>query len=171
MTAEIQTQEVPPADPDSRPGKTKWGRFWQVFWLSFLVVSLSYAWYCFYAPSNQIAWVDDYAVAQQRAAEEDKQLILFFTGAVCSPCQIMKRQVWADDEVMAEVNEAFIPVMFEVGSSRAADAESQYGVRATPTTIFADPDGNLLHHKQGKVSKADFLDLLGKLNPPVVEGS
>jgi len=78
--------------------------FWRCFWLTFLAVSLAYAWYSFYVPVNSIAWADNYTSAQQQAAESGKPIILYFTGEWCVPCRVMKRQVWADEEVKTSVN-------------------------------------------------------------------
>jgi len=149
--------------------KGKPGRCWQVFWLAFLVASLAYAWYSFYAPSNRIAWADNFAMAQQDAVASDKPIILFFTGKWCSPCQIMKRQVWADEQVMNMVNAAFIPVTIDVDSANAAATLSRYRVGATPTIIITDSKGDVLQWKQGGMSKAEFLALLGNLDSSNVE--
>jgi thioredoxin 1 len=154
---------APSTEPETVTSKGKSGRFWQVFWLAFLVVSLAYAWYSFYAPSNRIAWADNFTAAQQQAVESDKPMILFFTGKWCSPCRIMKRQVWADEQVMNTVNAAFIPVTIDVDNPNAAVTLSRYGVGATPTTIITDSKGNVLQQKLGGMTKADFLDLLGQL--------
>ena len=154
---------TPSTEPETVTSKGKSGRFWQVFWLAFLVVSLAYAWYSFYAPSNRIAWADNFTAAQQQAVESDKPIILFFTGKWCSPCQIMKRQVWADEQVMNTVNAAFIPVTIDVNNPSAAATLSRYGVDVTPTTIITDSKGNVLQQKLGGMTKADFLDLLGQL--------
>ncbi len=156
----------PSTESESLPIKGKPpNRFWQVFWLTFLVVSLGYAWYSFYAPSNGIAWADDYTTAQQQAVESDKPMILFFTGSWCSPCQIMKREVWADEQVANTVNPAFIPVTIDVDDSNAAAALSRYAVGATPNTVITDSKGNVLQQIQGRMSKAEFLELLGELDP------
>jgi len=160
---------MPSTEPELLPSKGKSGRFWQWFWLTFLVVSLAYAWYSFYVPSNRVAWAVNYTTAQKQAVESDKSIILFFTGKWCSPCRIMKREVWANEQVMAAVNEAFIPVTIDVDDPKAAATLSRYGVGATPTTIITDSKGNVLQHKQGRISKADFLELLGKLDPSAVE--
>ncbi len=156
-------------ESESLPSKGKSGRFWQWFWLAFLAVSLAYAWYSFYVPSNRVAWAVNYTTAQEQAVESDKSIILFFTGKWCSPCRIMKREVWADERVMATVNEAFIPVTIDVDDPNAAATLSRYGVGVTPTTIITDSKGNVMQHKQGRISKADFLELLGKLGPSAVE--
>jgi thioredoxin 1 len=160
-----QPQLPSSGDPESPPDRKKFFHFWRCFWLAFLVVSLAYAWYCFYVPSNSVAWADNYTVAQQQAVQAGKPMILFFTGKWCVPCRIMKRNVWADKQVTATVNAAFIPVTIDVDDPNAAAAMSRYSVGATPNTIVTDPQGNELQQKQGGMGKAEFLVLLGTLNP------
>ena len=161
---DAQSQSPPSSDPASQPhrGKVLW--LWRWFWRVTLVVSLGYAWYCFYVPSNNIAWADNYTSAQQQAAQSGKPLILFFTGEWCVPCRIMKRNVWADEQVTASVNSGFVPVMIDVDDPDAATARSRYRVGATPTTIITDPQGKVLFQAEGGMGKTDFLELLAKLN-------
>ncbi len=151
-------------------GKGRSGRFWRVFWLAFLAISLAYAWYSFYAPSNDIDWADSFTAAQEQAVESEKPMLLFFTGEWCSPCQIMKRQVWADEQVKDTIHAALIPVTIDVDDPSAAEILGRYGVGATPTTILTDSAGNVLQHEVGGLSKAGFLDWLGRLDPTTVEG-
>jgi len=108
--------------------------------------------------------VNNYATAQQQADESNKPIILFFTGKWFSPCQIMKRQVWADDQVTNAVNAKFIPVTIDVDNPAAATTLNRFFVGATPTTIITDPKGNVLHQQQGGMSKAQFLELLEKVS-------
>ncbi len=164
-----QSPLLPPTESESLPGKSKSARFWRWFWLTFLVVSLAYAWYSFYVPSNRAAWAVNYTTAQQQAVESDKPVILFFTGKWCSPCRVMKREIWANDQVMATVNEAFIPVMIDVDDPNAASTLSRYGIGVTPTTVVTDSEGNVLQYEQGRLSKTDFLKLLGKVDSSVVK--
>ena len=77
----------------------------------------------------------------------------------------MKRTVWADEQVEAVVKAEFIPVIIDVDDPDAAAVLSRYRVGATPTTIITDPQGKVLRRVEGGMSKAEFLDLLGKLNP------
>ncbi len=152
----------------SAPYKKKFFHFWRCFWLSFLVVSLAYAWYCFYVPSNSVAWAENYNEAQQLAARDGKPMILFFTGNWCVPCRIMKRNVWADEQVTAAVNAAFIPVAIYVDDPSAAAAMSRYNVGVTPNTIVTDSQGIVLQQKQGGMGKAEFLEMLAKQKPSAV---
>lgn len=146
--------DAPPA------GARRPNRVSQVFWLAFLVGSLAYAWYSFYVPPNDITWVDDVALAQEQASATGQPMILFFTGTWCVPCRVMKRQVWADDEVAGAVNGSFVPVMVDVDDSAAVEALQRYGIGATPTTIVTDSRGEVLQWHVGGLDKAGFLELL-----------
>ena len=160
---DAQTNPQQSTDPASKPNRGMRFNFWRWFWISFLVVSLGYAWYCFYVPRNNIAWANDYTTAQQQASLSGKPLILFFTGKWCVPCKIMKRNVWADAQVAASVNAEFIPVMIDVDDPGAAPALSRYRIGATPTTIYTDPHGNVLQQVAGGIGKEEFFQLLEKL--------
>lgn len=72
----------------------------------------------------------------------------------------MKRQVWADSQVMAFVNERFIPVAIDVDSPENSDLVDQYKIGATPVTIVTNPVGDALDWKVGGISKTEFIELL-----------
>ena len=139
--------------------------FWRIFWLAFLVISLAYAWYCFYAPSNNVRWSQGYTEAQELSVQTDKPIILFFTATWCSPCRIMKRNVWADEQVATEVNERFIPVMLYADDPNATDVFNRYSVNGTPVTVITDSQGNVLDWVSGNVAKEDFLKFIRKPRP------
>ena len=135
-----------------------------------LIVSLSYAWYCFYVPSNDIVWAENYISAQNKAFQSDKPIILFFTGKWCVPCKIMKRQVWADEQVMKTVNSAFIPVTIDVDDPDNASLLVRYNIAGTPTpiTIITDSKGNALEWRVGGIGKSEFLELLRASSPSAI---
>ena len=96
-------------------------------------------------------------------------MVLFFTGEWCVPCRIMKRTVWADDEVESVVNERFTPSIINVSEPGAfSEAVERYEVFVTPTTIIADAEGNIMERVQGAMSKAELLKLLEKQRPLTV---
>jgi protein disulfide-isomerase len=144
----------------SKPVRAKFN-YWRWFWIATLVVSLPYAWYCFYVPSNNIAWASDFNSAELQASQTGKPIILFFTGKWCVPCRIMKRTVWADEQVAASVNKSFIPVTIDVDDPDSAATRSRFSVGVTPSTIITDSSGNVLQQKVGGMGKADFLEMLG----------
>lgn len=72
----------------------------------------------------------------------------------------MKRQVWADDEVMTLVNSEFIPVAIDVDNPDFAEVLAQYNVGGAPVTIVTDPQGNALRWRVGGIGKSEFVELL-----------
>lgn len=164
--AESSSQSPTTGNSESSPQRKKnFFHFWRCFWLTFLVVSLAYAWYCFYVPANDIAWADGFASAQRQAADSGKPMILYFTGTWCVPCRIMKRQVWADDQVAASVNAAFIPVAINVDDPGNAAVLARYKIGGPPVTIVTDSQGRALRWRAGGISKSEFLELLRPSNP------
>ncbi len=73
----------------------------------------------------------------------------------------MKRQVWADDEIMASVNSQFIPVAIDVDDPDNAAMLARYKVGGAPVTIITDTQGNALRWRAGGMGKSEFIELLG----------
>ena len=134
------------------------------------MASLVYAWYSFYVPTNDVDWAANMVSARELANDYDKNMLLFFTGEWCSPCRIMKREVFADKEVMKAINSHVVPVMIDVDDPNAADLLKQYNVGGTPITIFTDPQGNVLDYAVGKIGKTKFLEMLENLGAAGSEG-
>mgnify|MGYP000147384487 CR=1 FL=1 len=147
-----------------KSSKTLFQLFWKWFWLTFLVVSLAYAWYSFYAPSNNIAWNNSITSVETLINKSDKNTLLFFTAEWCSPCQIMKRTVFADQEVMQVVNTETTPVMIDIDNPNTKELVKHYKIGATPTTVIVDSEGTVLDYAVGKIEKEKFLEILNNLN-------
>jgi protein disulfide-isomerase len=143
--------------------KTKSHPFWQWFWLTFLVVSLAYAWYSFYVPSNDVVWADNMVQAQELAIDSGKNMMLFFTGEWCVPCRIMKREVFADEHVMKAINSKIVPVMIDVDDPNMEEIVKRYQAGVTPITIFTNQQGEVLDYAVGKIGKTKFLEMLENL--------
>nr|WP_319398776.1 thioredoxin family protein [uncultured Carboxylicivirga sp.] len=153
-----------PSNNSSKSKKTKSHPFWRWFWLSFLVLSLTYAGYSFYVPSNDVNWADNMESARRLSNDSGKNMLLFFTGEWCVPCRIMKREVFADKEVMKAINSQIIPVMINVDAPNAKELVKLYKVGGTPVTIFSDPEGNVIDYAVGKIGKTKFLEMLKNLD-------
>ena len=77
----------------------------------------------------------------------------------------MKRQVWADERVMALVNAQFIPVAIDVDNPDHAAVMARYKIGGPPVTIVTDPQGNVFDWRAGGISKSEFLELLDSSSP------
>lgn len=140
--------------------KTKSQRFWQFFWLTFLVASLAYAWYSFYVPSNKVVWVNDISEAQALAKDSNKNMMLFFTGKWCVPCRIVKREVFADNNIAKSINSKIVPVMIDVDDPKAKELVKRYQVKVTPMIIFINREGEVRDYTLGKIGKTKLLEML-----------
>jgi protein disulfide-isomerase len=146
-----------------KSAKNKPHPFWRWFWLTFLVLSLAYAGYSFYAPSNDIEWIKDITSTQELTKNSSKNTLIFVTGKWCSSCQIMKREVFADKEVERIVNAQFTPVMIDIDNPNTKELLRHYKVNATPTTIILDAQGKVLDYAVEKIEKKKFLEMLKNL--------
>lgn len=162
--SELPSQTPSPGSSEPTPVRKRRVHFWRGFWLTFLVVSLAYAWHSFYVPENDIAWADSYASGQQQAVESGKPMVLYFTGEWCVPCRVMKRQVWADEEVKKSIDQQFIPVAIDVDEPENADVLKRYKIGGAPVTIIVDAKGNALRWRAGGIGKSEFLELLREPN-------
>lgn len=140
--------------------KKKSHPFWKFFWLIFLVLSLAYAWYSFYAPSNKINWEKNITSIEDIKNSSDKNMLLFFTGKWCSPCRVMKREVFADQEVEKIVNSKVLPIMVDIDNPNTKEIVNKYKVGTTPVTIFINSNGDVLDYAVGKIDKKEFLEML-----------
>ena len=138
--------------------------FWRLFWLSFLVLSLAYAWYSFYVPSNKVSWSYDMEQAQKLAEESDKKMMLFFTGEWCVPCRIMKREVFSDKEVLKLINDELVPVLIDIDEAKWKKYVKLYNIGTTPITIFTDGEGNVIDYAVGKINKEKFVKMVQALS-------
>jgi uncharacterized protein len=86
-----------------------------------------------------MAWGDD---AFARAASEDKPILLSISAVWCHWCHVMDETSYSDPDVIAAVNQRFVPV--RVDNDRRPDINARYNMGGWPTTAFLAPDGTTL---------------------------
>ncbi len=153
-----QTNKLFPKNTKSKPHP-----FWRWFWLTFLVLSLAYAWYSFYAPATNIEWVKNSNSIQEFGKTPNRHTLLFFTGQWCSPCRIMKRDVFSDKTVEALIKAQFTPVMVDVDKPNSKALVAHYNIQSTPTTLIVNPNGEVLDYAVGRIKKKKFLKMLNDI--------
>jgi len=102
-------------------------------------------------------------LSKEMANNSNKNIMVFFTGKWCSPCRIMKREVFADNEVMEAIDEKFVRVEINIDEPNSQALVKQYNIGATPTTIFIDPTGKVIDYAVGKIEKKRFLEMLSSI--------
>ena len=77
----------------------------------------------------------------------------------------MKREVFADTEVMKVVNTQVVPIMINVDDPKNKELGMHYKSGGTPITIFKDPQGEVLDYAYGKIGKTKFITTIPKNSP------
>lgn len=109
------------------------------------------------ADKKTIAWrsyEDGFALAQ---AENKKTFLYFYTGN-CHYCRIMDKETFTNDQVIAMLNNNFIPVRVDLGDKQALRA--QYQVRGVPTSWFLESSGTRIGAKPGYFPPDQFMEML-----------
>jgi thiol:disulfide interchange protein len=110
-------------------------------------------------PDDGIAWRTSYHDALEESAATGKPVLLNFTADWCPPCRVMKHDVWPDEQVRQTIITSFIPVMVDVDEAQNAVVSRLYGVRAVPSILVVDAEGQVL--RQGNfMSRNGMIEFL-----------
>jgi thioredoxin-related protein len=94
-----------------------------------------------------------------QAAAEDKIIFVDAYATWCGPCKMMDAKVFSDERVGAFYNANFVNAKIDMEKGEGPKLARQYGVRAYPTFLFVDKEGNLVHQGLGYQPVEDFLRL------------
>ena len=98
-----------------------------------------------------------WAEALQAAKEENKLIFVDVYTDWCPPCKKMDKEVLPLPEVGERYNEMFINFKLDAEKGEGPDLAEQYEVRAYPTYLYLDSEGNPLHRAVGYFSPSAFL--------------
>ena len=95
--------------------------------------------------------------ALQKAKQEDKIIMLKVMTKDCYFCKKMEREVMIEKEVVAFLEQDFIPVSIDISTT-----ELPLGLKTelTPSFIFVDKNAKVLLNIPGAWDTMDFLDIL-----------
>jgi uncharacterized protein YyaL (SSP411 family) len=88
-----------------------------------------------------IDWVDWGAAPFERAAREDKPILLALVAPWCEYCAAMDRTTYARVEVARLIDSRFVAI--RVDTDRRPDINERYNLGGWPTTAFLTPDGQV----------------------------
>lgn len=94
----------------------------------------------------------------ERAARENKFVIVSLQSWWCPWCLIMNKETWANPEVRAELEDHFIPV--HVDQDSRPDISQRYERWGWPATIIFGPDGTEIVKLRGFYSPRFFIPVL-----------
>jgi uncharacterized protein YyaL (SSP411 family) len=92
--------------------------------------------------AHEINWTDWGPEPLQRAEREGKLVLLAISGVWCHWCHVMDEQTYSDPQVIALINERFVPV--RVDTDMRPDINARYNMGGWPTTCILNPAGEVL---------------------------
>jgi thioredoxin-related protein len=91
------------------------------------------------------------------ANDENKPVMLMAYATWCTHCNVMKTTVLADQNVADFYNKNFICTWLNAEKEEGITIRKRYNVRAFPTFLFLDKNGELLYVASGEIKTEDFI--------------
>ena len=89
------------------------------------------------------------------SAKKEKKLVFMDAYASwCGPCKWMAANIFTNDSAADYYNKTFICTKVDMEKGEGIILQQKYQVRAYPTLLFLDTDGNIVHMKVGAVQSA-----------------
>ena len=87
--------------------------------------------------------------ALQASNDQHKLIFMDAYTSWCGPCKMMSHNTFTNEEVGAYFNENFINVKMDMEKGIGPKLAEKYGVRAYPTLLFIDNEGNVTFETMG----------------------
>jgi uncharacterized protein YyaL (SSP411 family) len=89
-----------------------------------------------------ITWYEWHEESFELADTLELPVMLYITAPWCEPCHLMEETTLSDLEVVATLNDDFIPIL--VDADKRPDVDSRYNRGGWPTTAFLNAKGDVL---------------------------
>lgn len=99
-------------------------------------------------------WADGMPAGLALAEDADKPMVLLFTAGWCGPCQSLKKNELANNDVHNALMAGYVPVQIDLTdqSPRNPNMEvaQRYGIEFLPTVVVTTPEGDVIEKHIGK---------------------
>lgn len=102
-----------------------------------------------------------------QAKKENKLIFMDAFASWCGPCKWMVANIFTNDTIADFYNKTFICTSFDMEKGEGLNLRNKFDVRAYPTLLFINPEGEMVHKKVGAARQIqDYINLgLTALNP------
>jgi thiol-disulfide isomerase/thioredoxin len=91
------------------------------------------------------------------AKAENKLIFVDCYTTWCGPCKKLAKTVFVDQKVGQLMNSKFINVKMDMEKEEGVDLGKKYDVKAYPTLLFINPNGDVEHRIVGGIPAEDFI--------------
>lgn len=108
-----------------------------------------------------------------QAKAENKLIFVDCYTSWCGPCKLMASEIFPMKEMGNYFNPKFVSVKYDAERNEEGVAlKDKYGIKAYPTFLVCDSDGNLIHMFAGGVLSLEFIHKVEEsFNPDLAFGS
>ncbi|MFA6469418.1 MAG: thioredoxin family protein [Bacteroidota bacterium] len=112
-----------------------------------------------YSPSSAVVQWQPYATAFQTAARENKKVYVDVYAEWCGPCKLMDRTTFANDTVIATLQNDVIAVRVNIDDENiGADVKKKFNIQAMPTSLLLMPDQQEIKRNVGYMNGTQFIE-------------
>jgi thiol-disulfide isomerase/thioredoxin len=117
---------------------------------------------------NGVQFIQDKTWEEVLSIAEKENKIVFLDAYTtwCGPCKKMSREVFPLAQVGDYFNDKFINVKMDMEKEEGQRVARKYGIRAFPTLLFVNSDGEVMHRVAGFKSEKNLLKLANDANNP-----
>lgn len=102
---------------------------------------------------------EDLNVALEKAKSENKLVFIDAFAEWCGPCKVMARDIFPLPEVGEFFNDNFVNLKLDMEKPNNIYVAKKYEVRAYPTYLFLNADGELIHKGLGSMPADKFIEV------------
>ena len=117
--------------------------------------------------SKGIVFTHNLDEALKKAKNEDKLVFVDFYTSWCGPCKKLSKDVFTQEKVGKYFNSKFINCKVQCDDKGVgAELQKKYAIKAYPTLMFLNKDGEIVHSQSGAPSGEGLLKLAQMANDP-----
>ena len=102
----------------------------------------------------------------QDIINSDTPVLVDFFATWCGPCKWMSANIFPLKEVGDVLNASFVSAKIDMEKGEGIEIAKKYAVRAYPTYIFVNGDGELVHRGLGGMPADKFIDVAKAAKDP-----
>ena len=128
------------------------------YWLLFFILTISVR--CSYSQNRSINFETGiWKEVLSKAVTEHKMIFLDAYASWCGPCKVMAATVFTRDTIADFFNKNFICAKIDMEKGEGTRLGQFYDVKAYPTYLFLDQEGNVIHRCCGSMPANLFLQV------------